>query len=453
MEPEPLARESGQPGYRRELSLADVTLLVVGCIIGAGIFFTPQGVAASAASDGAILAVWGLGGLAALAGALVLAELAALFPRAGGMYVFLRATYGPLPAFLQGWAITLIIAPGALAVVATVFASHLLELLPALRPLRAEGLASAVLVLLTLVNVAGVRWGSATQGVFSLGKLGALLLLIGAGLAFPGPRAAAPERPEMSLGPGGAAGLAAALVPILFTYGGWQNATFVAGEVRRPQRTVPLAMLIGTLIVIAVYVLVNAAYLRVLEPAAIAGEKLFASRAAELALGPRGALLVRVGILLSTFGFCAAALLANPRVTQAMSADGAFLRPFAALHPRYRTPHVAILATGAWSLALLWAADPGELLNSIVFADALFFALCGAAVPILRRRMPDAPRAYRCPLHPWVPLAFAAVEIVVLAASIAGAGARSNLLGAGVLAAGALAYALGPGAARSRAAR
>ena len=444
MEPEPGASEPREAGYRRVLGLGDVTLLVVGCIIGAGIFFNPQRVAAHAREPGLIALAWGAGGLVALAGALVLAELAGMYPAAGGMYVFLRASWGRFAAFLQGWSILAIIATGALAVVADFFAANLLALVAPETALDRRWIATGVLALLTALNVRGVRWGALATNVFSLGKLAALALLIAAGLFFGGtPAPPLPDADANALGTGGLAGFALALVPILFTYGGWQNATFVAAEVREPQRTVPRAMLLGTLIVIAVYVGVNLAYLRVLEPAAMAADPLFASRAAELSLGAGGGRIVRVGIALSTFGFCAAALLANARVAQAMSADGALLRPLAAIHPRWGTPHVAVMVMGAWSIFLVWYAGTGQLVDSIVFADALFFALCAAAVLRLRRARPAAARPYRCPAYPWVPLFFLAAEIAVLCAALASADGTSNLLGAGVLGAGALVYALG----------
>lgn len=445
-EPRP-GEEASDGGYRRVLSLLDATLLVVGCIIGGGIFFNPQKVAQLTGDAGGALLSWGLGGAIALAGALVYAELGGAYPRAGGVYVYLREAFGRLPAFLFAWSVLLIIAPGALAVIAIFFAQNLRTFVPSLGAGSERWIASAVLALLALVNARGVVLGSRVQGVFTLGKLAAFVVIAAAGLCWTGEpleRFAGTQSAPAALPSAGLSGVWLALVPILFSYGGWQNATFVAAEIKEPRRNVPRAMLIGAAIVVAVYLSFNAAFLRIATPSAIAAEPRFATLATEAALGPIGARIVSIGILLSTFGICAAVLLANPRLVQAISADGCFFRALAALHPTYRTPARAILALGAWAIVLVWVPHTGGLLDAVVFADWVFFGLCGLAVIALRRKQPDVARPYRCPLYPWLPLAFALCALAVVVAALRNAHAAGPLLlatGAGLLALGLPVYA------------
>lgn len=365
--------------YRRVLTRFDATMIVIGSIIGGGIFFTPQAIASTVGADTTlILLAWAIGGLIAMTGALTYAGLGGLFPRTGGVYVFLREAFGGLPAFLYTWALLLVIAPGALIV---------------------------------------------------------------AGLAFAGgaPGDAAAAAPARARDASAAGLLLAAMMPVLFSYGGWQNGTYIAGEMRAPGRDVPAAVLIGTLVVVAVYLLVNVSALRVLGPHGVAASRAFAADAAERAMGPAGRGLVTAGILVSTFGICAAIPLTNPRVVQATAADGFFLAPFARLHARFATPAWAIVVLGAWSCALLLLGTAEQLLDAVVFADWVFFALSGLALFVFRRRLPGAARPYRCALYPWVPAAFTALAITVAAGAYATADARSRLLGPGVLALGALA--------------
>lgn len=323
-------------------------LLVTGSIIGAGVFFTPNDVAQVVQSPGAMIAVWLIGGLIALTGSLTYAELGGLFPQAGGVYVFLREAYGGLPAFLYGWVVMLVIAPGALALVAGFFAANLCLLLPMIPPAAEIWIGVGVILLLTLVNIRGVKLGSRVQNAFTLAKLLAIALLVAGGLLYQGEPAPAEVLADVPVPHPASWAILLAMMPVLFSYGGWQNGTYVAAEVKRPQRDVPFAVILGTLIVIASYVLVNAAYLRVLTPEAIGSSRTFAARAAELALGPAGGLLVTLGILVSTFGICAAILLTNPRVTQAVGEDGLFFAGFGRLHETYRTPHWSIAVLGIW---------------------------------------------------------------------------------------------------------
>jgi APA family basic amino acid/polyamine antiporter len=434
-QPAPAAPESS--GYLRVLSRFDATILVIGSIIGAGIFFTPNDIAHVVQSRPAMLAVWVLGGVIALTGALVYAELGGLFPATGGVYVFLREAFGGLPAFLYGWALILVIVPGALALVAGFFAANLVPLLPWSSPGTESAIALAVLISLTLVNIRGVRLGSTLQNVVTVAKLVVFALLVGAGLFYRGEPLALPAG-QVAPAPThvGFVGVLFAMMPALFSYGGWQNGTYIAGEMKRPQRDIPFAVICGTLVVIGVYVSINFAYLRVLSPEAIAGDRRFAALAAHTALGSAGGSLVTAGILVSTFGICAAMLLTNPRVAQAIGADGLFFAAFGRLHPRFRTPHWAIGVLGAWSCVLYLIGAAGQLLHSVVFADWIFFAAIGATLFLFRCRLPDAERPYRCPLYPWLPGLFFVLATAMAVITFVQSDLTSRLLGPGILIAG-----------------
>lgn len=448
--------ERPSDGYLRALGPKDATLLVIGSIIGSGIFFTPAQIARASDSPFVLIGVWILGGVIALCGALTYAELGGLFPRAGGVYVFLREAYGGLFGFLYGWAVILVIAPGAVAWVARRFATQVSHSIVTLDPFAERALAAATVVLLTALNIRGVRWGSLVQNVFTSGKLAAIAILIAAGFLFSG-EPLPPENAAAAAGPahGPVMGFLAAMVPVLFSYGGWQNGTYVAAEVKDPLRNVPRSMIAGTLVVVATYVLLNLAFARVLTPKAMAENDAFASRVAAAALGDFGGAVVSAGILVSVFGICAAMLLTNPRVAQAIGEDGLFFRSFGRLHPRFKTPALAIAVLGGWSAILVFFTERiDDVLNSIVFADWLFFALVAYSLFVFRKRLPGAPRPYLCPLYPVVPLVFlvlaSAMVVVTLATS---PGWTSRFLGAGILLAGVPVYALFRARARAEAGR
>ncbi len=428
----------GEHGYLRVLGRFDGTMLVIGSIIGAGVFFTPNDIAQLLRDPVTMTLVWVIGGGIALTGSLTYAELGGLFPQAGGVYVFLREAFGPIPAFLYGWTVLLVIAPGALALVASFFAANLATLFPGLPTVP---VALATILLLTAVNVRGVRQGATVQNVFTMSKLAALALLAVGGLVYtgdplPAPAAASVPAPE-ALGVGA---VLAALLPVMFSYGGWQNGTYIAAELRHPRRDVPFTVVVGTLVVIACYVLINVSYLRVLEPEVMAVSRTFASEAAEQALGPIGGLVVTVGILVSTFGICAAILLTNPRVAQAVAADGSFFPAFGRLHPRFRTPHLAIVVLGLWACVLLLVGRAGELLAAVVFCDWVFFAATAATLFLFRKRLPDAERSYRCHGYPWAPAVFLTLATGIAIVAFVQADTTSRILGPGILAAGVPVY-------------
>lgn len=415
-----------RPAYARALGLFSATMAVIGGIIGSGIFVGPAVVAQRVGTPGLTLAAWGLGGLIALAGALCFAELGERAPRAGGGYVYLRDAFGPLPAFLYGWALLLVIATGACAFVAVAFANYTVALLG----LPAGGvtpLALAAIALVTAINYVGVRPAAITQNVFVLLKLAALALLIVAGL-FAAP-ATAVDRPLPPLtAPVGmvetVTAMGAALVPVLFTYGGWQQTNFIAEELIEPKRTLPRALVLGVVAVIVVYVCANVAYVRALTVEGLAASTAPAADAMRRLLGPVGARLIAAGIAASSLGFLDLVVLVTPRVFQAMAADGVFFARIARLHPAYGTPGAAILLMGAWASVLALTGTYGPLLDYVTFADWIFFGLAAATLFTYRARDRAAGKdagpvlRFRTPGFPVVPALFILAALYVVASSV-----------------------------------
>jgi APA family basic amino acid/polyamine antiporter len=428
------ARE-GAPALRRELGLFSAALLVVGGIIGSGIFFTPAETARALPGGGAVLAVWALGGVVALFGALTYAELGAMIPDTGGAYVYIRRAFGSLPAFLSGWMTLLLIGTGALAAVAMGFAGYLERFVPLDAVGGRMGVAAGAILLLCVTNYLGVKPGAFVQNVLTLAKIVALGALIVLGLALwtkvgaPLPVANAPA-PRESL----AAGFAAAFVAVLFTIGGWQSMNMVAGEIRDPARTIPRALFIGIAIVIAIYLGANAVYLHVLGRDGLAASAAVAADTATRLVGPGGGTFIAVSAMLSILGFINVTILTQPRIFYAMAVDGVFLRAASRVHPRFGTPHVSIAIMGAWAvtLLLLTKGEIGALLSGVVFADWIFFGLGAAAVFRLRRTMPDAERPYRVVGYPLVP-AFFVLSAVVGVVSAFVSSPRTSLFGTGLL--------------------
>jgi basic amino acid/polyamine antiporter, APA family len=421
-------------GYARRLGLFSGTMAVVGGIIGGGIFRTPAAVAERAGSADVTLAVWVVGGAVALAGALCFGELGARRPRAGGGYVYLREAWGPLPAFLYGWALLLVIATGAIAAVAVMFADYTLALfgLPARLTLP---LAIGAIVLLSGINYLGVRSGALTQNVFTVLKLVALAALIGAGLVVAGPAEAGtpPVAGVTRSGAGAIAGFGAALVPVLFTYGGWQQTNFIAEEIIDAEQTLPRALVLGVVLVVLVYLAANLAYLRVLGVGALAASAAPAAEVMERVLGPRGARLIAAGIAVSTFGFLNLVILVTPRVLQAMAADGLFFPRLAELHPVHRTPAAAIGLQAGWAILLTLTGSFAQLVDYVAFGDWIFFGLTVAGLFVYRRR--ERGRAagpaggFRVPGYPWVPALFVLAAAYVVVSAVA-ANPRNAAMGA-----------------------
>jgi APA family basic amino acid/polyamine antiporter len=424
--------------FRRALGTFDATMVVVGGIIGAGIFINPYLVAERLPSGGFVLAAWVAGGIVALAGALGFAELAALFPEAGGEYVYLREAYHPVVAYLFGWASLVMIQGGGLAAVAITFAQYALRI-AGVSAEDPRNLAVGALAAVALVNYVGVKPGSRLLNALVILKVGALVVLILGGLwlaprlpALPTP--AAVSRPASTL-----LGFGAAMVPILFSYGGWQNANVISEEVRDSRRTLPRALAAGTILVVVVYLLVNVVYLATLGRDGLAATATPAAETVRRLFGAGADRWIAVAIAISTFGFLDLALLAPTRIYYAMSRDGVFFPALGRLHPRFGTPHLAILAQAVWAVFLVLTGTYGGLVDSVVFADWIFFALTIGGVVILRGRIPlerRPPGAYRSPAYPLLPILFIAASAFVVAGVVRSNPVRSALgvalLGAGL---------------------
>jgi APA family basic amino acid/polyamine antiporter len=431
-------QEESRATLRRALGRFDAAMIVIGGIIGAGIFINPYIVAQRLDSPALVLAAWAAGGAIAIAGALTFAELGSLFPRAGGQYVYLRDAFHPLAGFLYGWALLLMIEGGAIAAVAIVFAEYSLAFLG--REGGSLPLAMAAIVVLAVVNFFGVKPGSRLLNVFVVLKVVALALLIAAGLLVPvEPASAAAVAPSSTFLP---IAFGSALIAIMFSYGGWQSLNYVAEEMERPQRDLPVAMITGIAVVVAVYLLVNVVYLKALGHGGLAATQTPASDTAGALLGAFGDRAVALAIAISTFGFLDLRFLAPTRVYYAMAADGVFFPAVAKLHPKYRSPHIAIMIQTVWALGLVLTGTYAELVDYVVFADWIFFGLAGAAVFVFRRRIPLADRpagTFRTPGYPLVPALFVGAAAVVLISVLWSSPGPSGI-GAVLLATGVPAY-------------
>jgi len=374
-----------------------------------------------------VLGAWVAGGVVALIGAFCFGELGQRRPQAGGGYVYLRETWGPLPAFLYGWTLVLVIATGAIAAVAVTFANYALAL-AGLSDRFTVPLAVGTIILLAGINYVGVRPAAITQNIFTVLKLAALAALIAAGLLLTFPSALPPISPSV----GG--GFGAALVPILFTYGGWQQTNFIAEEIIEPEKNLPRALVLGVTIVVAVYLLANLAYLRVLGVDGLAHSTAPAADVMVAVLGPVGGKLIAAGIAVSTFGFLNLVILVTPRVLQAMAADGVFFAKLAVIHPVHRTPAAAIVALAGCAALLTLSKTFGQLVDYVTFGDWIFFGLTVAGLFIYRAREPHA--AFRVPGYPWTPavfvLAAAYVVVSVVLSNPKNAGLGAALIATGV---------------------
>ena len=374
-----------EPSLARRLGPFDATMIVMGGIIGAGIFVNPSVVARQVHTPFLVLGAWLIGGLIALIGAFVYAELAVLRPRTGGQYAYLRDAYHPVVAFLYGWTLLLVVQTGGMAGAAIIFGRYFRELSGLAIP--EQIIAAATLGILTLINCLGIRAGSNVQSALMLIKLAAIGLLIGVGWLVVGPANLTTSSPTPATSEGSAlTGLAAAMVPVLFAYGGWQTATFVSGEMRNPRRDLPRGLFIGVAGVITVYLLVTYVCLRALGVTGLAGTTTPASEVMRQAFGARGARIIACGIAVSTVGFLSQSILTAPRVYYAMARDGVFFKAVGYLNPRTRVPVVAIVLQGVWAVIVAMTGRYEQILNYVVTIDVLFFGLTGASLLVFRAR-------------------------------------------------------------------
>ena len=419
----------------RKLGLVDATAILIGTVIGSAIFLVPNAVARSLPSAGLILLVWSMTGVLTFFGALAYAELGAMIPATGGQYVYLREAYGPLVGFLSGWASFLVMQSGGIATLAAGFSIYLSYFVP-LSPVAGK-LASVLLIaVLTAVNYRGVRLGAGVQRVFTFLKLAGLTVIVVS--AFLSPRhvetAATPGLTGFSWSQFGVA-----MIACLWAYEGWNCVSFVAGEVKRPERNLLLALSLGTAALIAIYLAANVAYMRVLSVPTLATTDRVAARVAEITMGSIGGTLVSLTILLSIIGASNGAILTFARAYFAQARDGLFFRAVGNVHPRFETPHVAIVVQGVWAAVLAISGSYELLFSYVVFAAWIFYGLAVLGVVVLRRKAPDLPRPYKMWGYPVTPIAFAAVAFWFVINTIITTPV-SSLIGLAIVAAGVPVY-------------
>ncbi|HEU5412074.1 MAG TPA: amino acid permease [Candidatus Acidoferrales bacterium] len=462
----PIAQNSGEPtsakdnsaaaslpvsasGLAARLGIFDATMIVMGGIIGAGIFINPYVVAQQVHTPALILGAWIAGGVIALGGAFIWAELAATMPRVGGQYAYLREAYHPLLAFLYGWVLLLVIQTGGMAAVAVTFAQYFLQL----APMHASEnlLAISALAILTGVNCLGVRAGSTVQSALMVLKIVAIAALVLFGMIFlahrgifggpPAPPRGLLDRPvSFDL----VTAFGAALVPVLFSYGGWQTANFVAEEIREPRKNLPRALVTGVVGVILLYLSVNFVCVYVLGSAGLAGTTVPASAVMRVALGSKGSTLIAVGITISALGFLSQSILTAPRVYFAMAEDGLFFRSVAWLDPRRRVPVVAIAVQGLAAILIALSGRYDQILSYVVSMDFLFFGLTATCIFVFRRRTAgpagaSRERFARMPGHPITTFLFVSICWLVVINTIFKY-PRNTAVGFGILLAGIPAY-------------
>jgi APA family basic amino acid/polyamine antiporter len=432
----------------RGLNLWDTTLVVLGLVLGGGIFLTPTSIAQSLPAPWAILTVWIVGGLLSIMGGFVYAEMGAMVPRAGGMYLYFRESFGALPAFLYAWVAYWVIQTGSNAAVAVGFGvyfsvffpqlstSHVLATVGPFEISAAQATAVALTIVLSATHYVGVRKGARIQGLFTLLIVLALVwLAVGGLVSRPTVRAPAPAAPP----PIALAGFGAAMIAVFWCFYGWSDIVAVAGEVARPERNLPLALILGTGLILALYLAVNVVLLRVIPPAEMATVAQPAALAAERLFGPRSKMVLSVAVTAAAAGCASAGLLAGPRIVYALAKDGLFPRSFARVHPRFRTPSFAIVVQAVWMSVLCLSGRYDQLYTYATFAIVLAYALTGVALFLYRRRLPALPRPYRCWGYPVVPFLFV-VSSAALAVNTVRTQPRETLAGLAILAAGVPVY-------------
>ena len=405
-------------GLPRRLGLWSAVAVLVGSTIGSGIFRSPAGIADRLPGPLPLMAVWVVGGLFALCGALTLAEIAGARPETGGLFVYIRDGWGRLPAFLFGWAELVLIRAASMGAVATTFAEYFLRVTgrdPVAHPDAVHYVAAVAIVLTSAFNYRGVRTGSAVQNLTTIAKYGGLLFIIALALTMGLPRTGGAHfTPAVPPGSFAVGAFGLALVSALWAFDGWADVSFVAGEVKDPRRTLPRALVLGTLAVIAIYLLANVAYLAVLSVEEIRGSRLVAADVAERLIGRPGVVFVAATVMLSTFGTLNGTLMTAPRIFFAMADDGLFFKQVAAVHPRHESPYVAIILTACLGVVFVLLRTFEQLADAFVTAIVPFYALAVAAIVPLRRQ-PSYRPPFRVPGYPVVPFLFVAATVYLLA--------------------------------------
>ena len=396
-----------QPQLARRLGLFDATMIVMGGIIGSGIFMNPAIVARQVTTNVLILVAWLIGGLFALAAAFIWAELASVRPDVGGQYAYLREAFHPLVAFVYGWVLLLVIQTGGMAAVAVTFAQYFVQLTHV--PIRYPHLAAIVLAILTIINCFGVRAGGTVQNVLMVLKIAAILGLVACGFLLGD---AVSTNDALSTSNASLQAFGLALVPVIFSYGGWQTATFVAGEIKEPRKNLPRGLIIGVIAVVLLYVAANVVYLSVLGARGLAASNAPASDAMRTVLGDFGARAIAAAIAISTVGFLSQSMLTAPRVYFAMANDRLFFSSVGRVHPRTRAPIVAIALQGMLAIVLALLGTYESILNYVVSVDVIFFGLTACCIFVFRRRLAqaiDGEGLIRVPGHPITTIVFIAV--------------------------------------------
>ncbi|HEX9565461.1 MAG TPA: amino acid permease [Gemmatimonadaceae bacterium] len=400
---------------QRTLGATDLTLLVIGNVIGSGIFLVPSVVLTQSGSVRVAMLVWLVGGVLSLFGALSYGELGAMDQGSGGLYAFIRDAFGRFPAFLYGWTLFFGIGAGTVATLAVAAANYMGQF-GAIEPWLRRIIAVALIALMTVVNMRGTRRGVVVQNwatgikLTAIVALSVVLLVRGQG----GSPLSMDGTASVSL----VAALGTAMISVLWAYEGWQYVTFVAGEAKDPQRSLPRSIALGTAILVAIYLLANLAYLRALGPAGVAASQRVAGEAAAAVLGPWAGQAIAAAILISMYSAAHATVITTPRVYYAMARDGLFFRRLGEVHPRFGTPAFAIVASSAWAAVLAATGTFEQLLTYVVFVGWIFYAMGAAAVIVLRQTRPDVPRPFRVPGYPWTPALFVLAAIALVGSTI-----------------------------------
>jgi len=417
----------------RRLGLFSAIAVLVGSTIGSGIFRSPAGIADKLPGPLPLLAVWTTGGIFALCGALTLAEIAGALPKTGGHFVFIREGWGRLPAFLYGWSELIIIRAAALGAISITFAEYLLRVFgydPAKAPYSdySHYIAAIALGTMATINIVGLKWGALVQNVTTIAKYGGLLLVIVLAFAMGLPKTGGHFTPASPPGSFSVSAFGLALVSVLWAFDGWGDLTKVGGEVKDPRRNMPRAIVLGTIAVVVIYLLANVAYLSVLSVDEIRGAKLVAADVAQRLIGPIGVTLVSITVLLSTFGSVNGSLLTGPRIFFAMADDGLFFKQVAAVHPKFKTPYVAILLAATIGIGFVLLRTFEQLADIFVTASLVFYILSVGAVFPLRRR-PDWNPPVKTPGYPVVPALFCLATLFLMVNALVDPGQRWGTIG------------------------
>jgi APA family basic amino acid/polyamine antiporter len=423
---------------KRTLGVTDLTLLVIGNVIGSGIFLVPSAVLRQSGSVGAAMLVWLIGGILSLFGALAYAELGAMDQSSGGLYAFIRDAFGRFPAFLYGWTLFFVIGAGTIATLAVAAANYMGQFAE-LSPMIKKVIAVALIGVMMIINVGGTRQSASVQNWATGIKVGAILLMSGLLFALGDAPASPAAMWPSSLGGSFFSAVGVAMISVLWAYEGWQYVTFSGGEAVDPQRSLPRAITLGTASLIVIYMIANFAYLAALGPERVAASDRVAGEAVAAVIGPWAGRAIAVAIIVSMYSAAHATVITAPRVYYSMARDGVFFARLADVHKRFGTPAIAIVASCIWSMVLAATGTFEQLLTYVVFVGWIFYALGAASVIVLRYKRPDLPRPFRVPGYPVTPILFVLAAIAIVGNTIV-TNPLQAAIGLGVVFLGAPAY-------------